>query len=244
MQRQMRHCQRWMGCRRGNNSGGRRGEAGEGATSMVEMVEATIEEKATTAAEGDGAIDSWEEKKEGSGGKQVEQWLRRARQGRWVRDGKKVISVAEEGATKSEGGRCSCVGCNNEVAAEGVGDEKQGSSDCGRVEQQGRQLGEEWLATTIEEESNTAVEKVGWKLLGSGRGRAAATTGKEEGKSNKTNFVPLFWTVTQSKLGSNKRVRQYTPDRGYFHTAISYAVVRNLDPPLGQCLYFESSAPS
>ncbi|RWW02162.1 hypothetical protein GW17_00034760, partial [Ensete ventricosum] len=46
------------------------------------------------------------------------------------------------------------------------------------------------------------------------------------------------------KLGSNKRVRQYTPDRGYFHTAISYAVVRNLDPPLGQCLYFESSAPS
>ncbi|RRT49779.1 hypothetical protein B296_00039351 [Ensete ventricosum] len=70
---------RWQ--RRGNNSGGRRGEAGEGAASMVEMVEATIEEKATTAAEGDGAIDSWEEKKEGSGGKQVEQWLRRARQG-------------------------------------------------------------------------------------------------------------------------------------------------------------------
>ncbi|RRT56880.1 hypothetical protein B296_00039802 [Ensete ventricosum] len=44
--------------------------------------------------------------------------------------------------------------------------------------------GEEWLAAAIEKESNTTVKKVGWKLLGSGRGRAAAAAGNEEGKSN------------------------------------------------------------
>ncbi|RWW33205.1 hypothetical protein BHE74_00000727 [Ensete ventricosum] len=44
--------------------------------------------------------------------------------------------------------------------------------------------GEEWLAPAIEEESNAAVKKVSWNLLGSGRGRATAAVGKEEGKSN------------------------------------------------------------
>ncbi|RWW15904.1 hypothetical protein GW17_00020243 [Ensete ventricosum] len=32
--------------------------------------------------------------------------------------------------------------------------------------------GEEWLAATIEEESNTAMKKAGWKLLERGKGRA------------------------------------------------------------------------
>ncbi|RWV92267.1 hypothetical protein GW17_00045376, partial [Ensete ventricosum] len=51
---------------------------------------------------------------------------------------KKVISVAEEGVSRSEGGWCSCMGCSNEVVVEGVDDEKQGSGGCRRVEQRPR----------------------------------------------------------------------------------------------------------
>ncbi|RWW77905.1 hypothetical protein BHE74_00013901 [Ensete ventricosum] len=67
--------------------------------------------------------------------------------------------------------------------------------------------GEEWLAAAIEE-SNAAVKKAGWKLLGSGRGHAAAAVGKGEGKSNVAVIQrSLCLQLDPSKLSIRKRER-------------------------------------